>query len=298
MKSMFSIRGTRLYVEQYNVECEEVLLYLHGGPGASCIDFCFYQAQVLSDSLRIIALDQRGVLRSDPIHEEEQFGLNEIIEDLEELRVQLGIISWNLLGHSFGGYLAVRYALLYPISIKRIIFETPCFDIQRATKSIISKAKARCIYNKNTKGIELCNLYLDGYYNAEELWNAMGNIFQLLGEDKDYIYFQGITPQQYNEIIQSQFITDELWSKNQIHNQKLQEEGLFFENLMPKLSELSQPTLLLTGEYDPVCCSEQQSAYLQEIKNGKIIKFEKSAHFPRLEEPQKYTNEVIEFITL
>ncbi|QJD83251.1 hypothetical protein [Cohnella herbarum] len=66
--SLFSIRGTRLFVEQYNEECEW------------------------------------GVLRSDPILTDEPFGLNEIIKDLEELRIQLVISKWKLLVHSFGGY--------------------------------------------------------------------------------------------------------------------------------------------------------------------------------------------------
>jgi proline iminopeptidase len=294
--SLFSIRGTRLFVEQYNEECEEVLLYLHGGPGASCIDFCFYQAKALSDSLRVVALDQRGVLRSDPIQMDEQFGIYDIIKDLDELRIQLGISKWTLLGHSFGGYLAVKYALDYPNSIKKIILETPCFDVQRATRSIISKAMEHFIEYQNQSGIELCNMYLCGDYKAKELWNALGDVFELLGEDKDLLYFQGITPVQYNEIIQSQISSNDLWSKNQIHNQKLQDEGLFFENLIPKLSELSQPTMLFTGAYDPVCCGAQQRAYLQEIQDGKLIMFDKSAHFPRLEEPEKYTNEVLKFI--
>lgn len=296
ISSLISIRGTRLFVEQYNESCKEALLYLHGGPGASCLDFCYFQAKALSNSLRVITLDQRGVLRSDPIQESEAFGLNDIVKDLEELRIQLGISNWNVLGHSFGGLLAVRYAFDYPKSIKKIIFETPCFDIRSATRSIISKAKEHFINHQNQNGIEMCTMYLNGDYSAKELYSAIGEVFQFLGEAKDLLYFKGITPQQYNEIIQSQISSNDLWNKNQLHNQRLQEEGLFFENLIPKLSEISQPTILFTSAYDPVCCGVQQQAYIEEIQDGRIVNFERSAHFPRLEEADKYTNEVLKFI--
>lgn len=294
--SLFSIRGTRIYVEDYNPACKEVLLYLHGGPGASCVDFCFFQAKALSKTLRVVTLDQRGVLRSDPIRTDEQFGINEIINDLEELRIQLNISKWTILGHSFGGHLAVRYALNYPHSIKKIVFETPCFDALSATRSIISTARKHCKRYQIQRGIELCDYYLSGNHSANDMWNALGEVFQLLGDSKDLLYFHGITPQQYNKIIEDQISSNELWNQNIIHNQKLQDEGLFLENLIPRLSGISQPTILITGAYDPVCCSEQQDGYLQNIQIGKVIKFERSAHFPRLEEPEKYTKEISNFI--
>ncbi|MBP2898879.1 alpha/beta hydrolase [Escherichia coli] len=294
--SLFSIRGTRIYVEDYNPECEEVLLYLHGGPGASCVDFCLFQAKALSASLRVIAIDQRGVLRSDPIGTNERFGINDLIDDLEDVRVHLNISRWTVLGHSFGGYLAVRYALDYPDSVKKIVFETPCFDVLRATKSIISTARIYCIKNQRSQGIELCNYYLNKDHSAKVMWNALGEVFQALGEDKDILYVHGITPQHYNEMIDSKISSNHMWDKNIIHNQKLQDKGEFFENLIPRLSEISQPTVLFTGAYDPVCCIEQQKGYLDHIKNGTIINFERSAHFPRLEEPEKYTTEVLKFI--
>ncbi|CAM3336063.1 hypothetical protein PALA111701_03835 [Paenibacillus lactis] len=39
-KGLIAVRGTRLYVEMSGGLKDAALLYLHGGPGASCIDFC------------------------------------------------------------------------------------------------------------------------------------------------------------------------------------------------------------------------------------------------------------------
>ena len=68
-----------------------------------------------------------GVWRSEAILDEENISLEDIIEDFEELRKKLHINKWSLLSHSFGGYLAVLYANLYPDSIEYMIYECPSF---------------------------------------------------------------------------------------------------------------------------------------------------------------------------
>lgn len=295
MQSHLTIRGKRLYVEDYNRLSDEALLYLHGGPGASCIDFCHYQARALSAKLRVIAIDQRGVLRSESIGERESFGIIDIIEDCEALRIQLGITKWTVLGHSFGGYLAFKYALLYPEYVKKVIFETPCFDAESSMRTCIRRALKLFVSDNNQKGMEVCNTYLNGNYSAKSLWSAWSKIGQLLGEHRDLIYFHGITPKSYNALVDSYGCSSMLWSKSALHSSKLLEEGAFFESLLPELPRLTQSSLLLAGAYDPICCEKQQVAYKQ-LRISNIVVFERSGHFPRLEEPDKYTREVTSFV--
>lgn len=290
MQSLLLVRGKRLYIEDYNRSCDEALLYLHGGPGASCIDFCNYQAGALSASIRVIAIDQRGVLRSDPIEEHETFGIQDIIEDCETLREQLGIVNWTVLGHSFGGYAAFKYALTYPDSVKKVIFETPCFDVRSSMLTCIRKALTFFESLENHKGMEACKTYLNKSFSAKELWIAWGRIGELLGEYRDLIYFHGIAPKAYNEMVDSCVPSPDLWVKSRLHTRKLQEEGIFFESLLLDLPSLTQPSLLIAGAHDPICCEEQQVAYKQ-VHRSNIIIFERSGHFPRLEEPEKYTEE-------
>src|SRR5689334_6823438 len=58
--------GDELYVEVWGASGAPALLYLHGGPGQGCYEFVQHQAARLSDKVRVVALDQRGVLRSAP----------------------------------------------------------------------------------------------------------------------------------------------------------------------------------------------------------------------------------------
>lgn len=146
------INGKKLYVEVNDTNAEKAILYLHGGPGESCFDFTYHQTNRLGQNFRLIAFDQRGVCRSEGIGENEPFGLGDLVEDCEELRHSLGVKKWSLIGHSFGGYLAVLYALRYPDSIEKVIFEGPTFDFTYTAKALLEKQP---IYLENIRCLSI-----------------------------------------------------------------------------------------------------------------------------------------------
>src|SRR5690606_23256799 len=88
-------------------------IYLHGGPGYWGKSF----QHVIGDELEVlfdmVYLDQRGCGRSE-WDKEKNYSLHRLIEDIVEVRKQLGIEKWFLMGHSFGGILAVNYAKHFP----------------------------------------------------------------------------------------------------------------------------------------------------------------------------------------
>ncbi len=69
------IRNKHLHIETYGSKNNPAILYLHGGPGESCDDFTYHQAKNLQKDFFFIALDQRGVCRSEGFAENEEFGL-------------------------------------------------------------------------------------------------------------------------------------------------------------------------------------------------------------------------------
>lgn len=291
MGKLIHVRGTNLHVEEFGEDNEEALLYLHGGPGASCLDFCYEQASLLSQKLRVIAIDQRGVLRSDPLEEDTDFGLNDIIADCEALREHLGIQAWTVLGHSFGGYLALKYVYEHPQSVKKVIYEAPSFDLGLSTKSMISRAI------RLLDGEHEFNRFINESYSTKELWHAIGKVYREIGDEKkDSIYLKSLAPRELNSIYESASLPEGSWERTQSHTKKLEDEGLIFESLLPLIPTIDQPSLLLHGKFDPVLCEQQKKYFMKNAPEGKTVVFEHSAHFPRLEEPQKYRNEVLSFV--
>ena len=81
----------------------------HGGPGLW--DYLGSLAALLQDRFRVIRFDQRGCARSSGSG---PFTIAQAVDDLDKLRAALGYERWNVLGHSWGAELALRYAATYP----------------------------------------------------------------------------------------------------------------------------------------------------------------------------------------
>ena len=66
-----NVCGKQIYYEEYGVGNNPTLVYMHGGPGESCLTYT-YQAQKLRTHFHIISFVQYGVFRSDAIPEEQK----------------------------------------------------------------------------------------------------------------------------------------------------------------------------------------------------------------------------------
>ena len=150
-----TVFGKKIYYEIYGEEHSDTLLYLHGGPGASCLDFV-NQAKALSRQIRIIILDQLGVLRSDAIAEDEDYSMEYQVEMFEEMRKSFGIGKWSILGHSYGGMLAVLYAHCYPESIHKVILDCPSLWFEDSARSTAEFLSGHIESHNNNAESELC----------------------------------------------------------------------------------------------------------------------------------------------
>jgi proline iminopeptidase len=102
----------RMYYEQSGNPRGVPVVFLHGGPGAgsSAVHRQFFDPAFY----RVIVFDQRGAGRSAPLGCLEQNTTPKLIEDMERLRVKLGVDRWLVFGGSWGSTLAIAYAEHYP----------------------------------------------------------------------------------------------------------------------------------------------------------------------------------------
>ncbi len=87
-------------------------LFLHGGPGAgaTAVHRRFFDPAYW----RIVIFDQRGGGRSSPLGETADNSPDDLVEDIERLRRELGIARWLVFGGSWGSTLALHYAETHP----------------------------------------------------------------------------------------------------------------------------------------------------------------------------------------
>jgi proline iminopeptidase len=99
------------------------VVVLHGGPGAHH-DYLLPGFDALANNRELIYYDQRGGGRS-AVSRETPVGWKEHVADLEELRQQWGITQLVLAGYSWGGLLALLYALEFPEKVTRLALVSP-----------------------------------------------------------------------------------------------------------------------------------------------------------------------------
>ncbi|HET9451759.1 MAG TPA: proline iminopeptidase-family hydrolase [Aggregicoccus sp.] len=114
------------------------LLLLHGGPGATHEYFEAFDSHLPGAGIEYYYYDQLGSHRSDPVDDAalpELLSTARYVEEVEQVRQALGLTRENffLLGHSWGGILAMEYALTYPQHLKGLVISNmmssaPAYD--------------------------------------------------------------------------------------------------------------------------------------------------------------------------
>ncbi len=298
VRNLIEIRGKKLYVEEFGLKDKPVVLFLHGGPGESCFDFTFHQSHRLHNHFRVIAIDQRGVCRSDLIESDEDFGLMDIIEDCESLREHLKITKWSLIGHSFGGYLALLYATTYPSAIHKVIFECPTFDFELTSRFLLKKTAQIARKYGNEELAKRCIMVAESKGKSpQQLTDDYMSLSDELNENRMEIYrFIDDNPTDYNSVYTEEE-WDEFYNRSEVHYDRLHLEGEIFKSLLAKLNEVKHPMLLITAEHDAATCENHINAFEQNVERGFIYHFKDCGHTPHYEHPDHFKQVVIDFLS-
>jgi proline iminopeptidase len=108
-----------IYLEESGDPKGIPVLFVHGGPGAGCDprNRCFFDPE----RYRIILFDQRGAGQSTPHAELSQNNTQNLVDDIERIRVHLDIERWILFGGSWGSTLSLLYAQQQPERVMALI---------------------------------------------------------------------------------------------------------------------------------------------------------------------------------
>jgi proline iminopeptidase len=137
-EGMVAVRGVELFVRRVGRGSPAVVL--HGGPGAHH-DYLLPGFDALADGRELIYYDQRGGGRS-PVTRDVAVGWTEHVADLEALRTSWGLERLTLAGYSWGGLLALLYAVSHPGRVGRLALVSPA-PAWRAAREQFEGAFAR-----------------------------------------------------------------------------------------------------------------------------------------------------------
>lgn len=134
-------RGARLAWRELGAPQGDCWLVLHGGPGGAAHDGLAAPLDLARQ--RAILADQRGAGASRPRGRRAGNHLAQLVDDLERLRVALGIERWSLLAGSWGTVLALAYAQRHPARVERLVLRAAFRASRRELDGLLRLRRGR-----------------------------------------------------------------------------------------------------------------------------------------------------------
>ena len=265
----------------YRREGEGQLLVCHpGGPGFSSL----YLSDLagLGKAFTLILLDPRGTASSSTPADSHAYTTADYVGDVEELRLHLGADELNILGHSHGGVVAMAYAAQHPTNVRRLVAADTLVRLQREEMDEIM------FRHRNEPWYDDARLALEqedagDYANEAELREITRRFWPMYfahyDERADAYLDECITPERANP--------DAL---------KLFNEGIEAWDMRLELAGIDAPTLVITGTEDFICGPACAADIATGIAGSKQVLIEDCGHFAFVEQPQRFREEVAQFL--
>lgn len=258
----FAANGTDLFAEEFGPERAPAALLLSGGPGCSH-EYMNPIGDRFSDRLRSFALDTRGWGRSgrpDP----RTVSHASAVADYDAVRAALGLEKWILVGHSYGGFLGLEYALAYPDRLAGLVL------IGSGSAMDMGHLVAQNVDRLEGKYPRAVRAFASGWHaGGDAAYDAhMREILPL--------FFKDFDAKVAAPLLESRF------SAHAAHEWG---HALGGYDVTDRLGEIRCPTLVIDGIHDFILPPAQQRRLHEGIPGSTLVMLDSSGHFPFLEDP-------------
>lgn len=212
--------------------------------------------------------------------------MNELVDDFWKIIEWTGSEKIDLLGYSFGGELALEFASNFPYLINKIILSGPSL-INLKTQYMIQIAGFLSIADmtlvNRIEGILKKNTSIEHKY--KQVWEIVDQetIDRLLFVDPE-------VASKYRGLV----------IESNLHNTgrmlTVLQENPVTPPLYERLNNIHHKTLIITGVYDWSTGIPISNLIHRNLSNSEWILFNNSAHFPELEETEKFVSSVLGFL--
>lgn len=262
----------------------ETVFCLNGGPGLPCDYLREAHSCLIDRGYRVVAFDQLGTGSSDRPTDKSLWTIDRYVEETETVRKALGLGKVHMLGHSWGGWLAIDYALTYPGNLETLILEDTVADMPHLISEL---ERLRAALGPETVAM-MQKHEAQGTYNHPE-------------------YLAAITILNYRHVCRlpewpapvRRSLDD--WNMGPYETMQGPNEFLYIGNLkdwnrIPDLPQLAMPVLITAGEHDeltPACALRMKLA----LKDAELKVFANASHMPFYENPQDYYPALLDFLS-
>jgi len=264
------------------------VVFLHGGPGQGSQHFDALAGPYLEPQLRMVYYDQRGSGKSERPASGD-YAIATLVEDVEALRRTLGVPELALVGHSFGGLLALEYAARYPESVSHLVFVSGLWD-----------TNLQC----RLRAQRLAQLRPEAYARVA------GDTIASDGTrrspcDVEFAALRGAEREAYNTemMFPNPAVSARIDSVNAAHGVRNTGEmgrALFSSGLLTyrftAFDRLTMPVLVIAGRHDGAAQPAGLRELARRLPNARFVEYERSGHFVYLDEPERFARDLADFI--
>jgi pimeloyl-ACP methyl ester carboxylesterase len=235
---------------------------------------------------RVIAPDQIGFCKSSkPLGY--QFSIQQLASNTHALLTSLGVSRPIMIGHSFGGMTTMRYALMFPEEVERIVLVNPIG-----------------LEDWQAEGVPFIDL--DRQLKAER-----ATTFESIKQYEQRFYYAGEWKPEYDRWVE---MAAGLWTGSGAEVvtrvQARIAEIIFTQPVVHELGRITPPTLLLIGQLDRTAPGANRAppdvakrlgnypelgrAAARRIPNAKLIEFADLGHAPQIQAPERFNEALLQ----
>ena len=248
----------------------------HGAPGLGSRQEPKRSFGPFADRMRVIVFDARG---SGESSDDGPFTHEQWVADVDAIRAHFGYETIVMAGGSYGGFIAMEYAIAHPDRVSALVLRDTAADtahdhlaVERARNTDRSVIPEWVIERIGTGRFE-------SNEQLREYWRA---ILPLYDHQHD-------PAKDEARLAATRF-------HYRTHNAAFGQNMPRYD-LKPKLPSITCPTLVTVGRHDwrtPVAASQ---VIADLVPRGELVVFESSGHSPQLEEPERFQQVVRDFLS-
>jgi proline iminopeptidase len=259
-----SVNGVTLFTRR--VGSGPTTVVLHGGPGAHH-DYLLPQYDRLDTGRTLLYYDQRGGGRS-PVERDVPLDWRAHVDDLDALVAEYALAPATLLGYSWGGLLAMLFAIGHPRAVSHLALVCPApataGSRRRFESAFAERSRAPAIV-RDRAALQASDL------RTRDPQAYRRRLFELsvAGYFHDRRKVQDLTPFRLTGRTQQA-----VW------------DSLGDYDLRGSLASVAVPAIVLAGRHDPIPldAAEETAGCL----DAPLVVFEESGHCPHVEEPERF----------
>lgn len=262
---------------------DRVLFCLNGGPGLPC-DYLRDPHVPLADAgFRVVTYDQLGTGASDAPDDPALWEITRYADEVEAVLDALNLTSVHFLGHSWGGWCGIEYALRHPARLRSMILANTCADMPHLLLQIER--------HRNALGSETVKMM----QRHEALGWLDHPAYEAAITLLDHRHIRRMdtrpTPVQRSKNGFNYPIFETMQGPNEYHYTG----NLKGWNRLDALRDFNWPCLVVQGMHDalaPACGMRMHDA----LPDSQIEVFANSSHSPFYEEPEAYRAALTAFL--